>query len=313
MNPGNILITNLSQEASYRTIISDTGHQWDSNIVNLLAQEGVVFRNPGAEPGEHVITPTYDALGGYIVANALLVKYADDITFKWLKEPETIASFAGDSTQELAFDIFNSLVALAPRRMRGRHIWNEVPDLFRNAALRFTTGLEAEYIDESTITALLALLNDNPEERIRLFPRLQQIRAASNHPLNAELLDSALRTIPISERDLSWTEWIRRTRPERFNDLLSIERRWKEDLATRTLSDRLRAKWAIWLLTSTDRELRDIATRALYWFGRGTLLACLRKVWNRSGSTIHMFRSGCLQQAMVSQWRGMPIWEIRFL
>jgi hypothetical protein len=26
----------------------------------------------------------------------------------------------------------------------------------------------------------------------------------------------------------------------------------------------------MWLLTSTDRELRDVATRALYWYGRGT-------------------------------------------
>ena len=256
-------------EAGYRTAVSDITRLWDSSIVNLLAQEGIVFRNPGAEPGEYVITPAYDALGGYIVANSLLVKHASDRAFEWFKDPEVIASFAGDNSHELAFDIFKSLVALAPRRMYGSQLWKGVTDPFLNAALRFTTGLEAKYLDKDTVNALLALLIDNPKERPRLFPRLHETRGAPNHPFNSEFLDSALRAMPIPERDLSWTEWVRGTRPERFNDLLSIELRWKEDITRRTPSDRLRAKWVMWFLTSTDRELRDVATRALYWYGRG--------------------------------------------
>ncbi len=88
-------------EASYRAAVPDTASSWDSNIVNLLAQEGIVFRNPGAEPDEYVITPVYDALGGYIVANSLLSKYASDRTFEWLKDPEVIASFAGDNSHRI--------------------------------------------------------------------------------------------------------------------------------------------------------------------------------------------------------------------
>ena len=256
-------------EGNYRAAISDTARSWDSNIVNLLAQEGVVFRNPGAVPGAFVITPAYDALGGYIVANSLLAKHPSDRTFEWLKEPEVITSLGGDDSHELAFDIFKSLVALAPRRMYGSQLWKEAPDAFRNAALVFTTELEAKYLDEDTVAALMALLNDNPQKRTHLFSRLQGTRGAPNHPLNSEFLDSALRTMSVSERDLSWAEWVRGTRPERFKDLLSIELRWKEDLTTRTPSDRLRAKWVMWFLTSTDRELRDVATRALYWYGCG--------------------------------------------
>ena len=256
-------------EKIYRKTVSDSDRSWDSSIVNLLAQEGIVFKNPGAERGEFVITPTHDAIGGYIIANALLLKHASDMTFEWLKESEVIASFAGDNSHELAIDIFHSLVTLAPRRMHGRQIWKEVLDSFRNAALRFTTELEAEYLDRDTIAALLALLNDNPKERKRLFSRLQGTRGAANHPLNAVFLDTALRTMTVSERDLSWTEWIRAARNERVNDLIAMEFRWKKDLSTRTPSDRLRAKWVMWLLVSTDRELRDVATRALYWFGCG--------------------------------------------
>lgn len=256
-------------EANYRAAVSDTARSWDSSIINLLAQEGIIFRNPGPEPGAHVITPAYDDLGGYIVANSLLAKYKSDRAFEWLKESEVIASFSGDDCHQLAFDIFKSLVALVPRRMHGSQLWKEASGRFQNAALRFTTELEAKYLDKDTVAALLALLIDNPKERTRLFSRLHGTRGTLNHPLNSEFLDSALRAMSVSERDLSWTEWVRGTRPERFNDLLAIEIRWKEDITLRTPSDRLRAKWVMWFLTSTDRELRDIATRALYWFGRG--------------------------------------------
>jgi len=259
-------------EADYKIALPCTAIQWDkwdSHIVNLFAQEGIVFRNPGAEPGNYIITPVYDALGGYIVANSLLVKHASDRTFEWLKKPEAIASFGGDDSHELAADIFRSLVTLTPRRMPDKQLWREAPDPFRIAALRFATGLEAEYLDKDTVAALLELIRDNHKERPHLFFRLQGIRSAATHPLNCDFLDSALRAMSITDRDLSWTEWIRATRPEKFNDLLAIELRWKEDITTRTPSDRLRAKWVMWLLTSTDHELRDVAIRTLYWFGRG--------------------------------------------
>lgn len=259
-------------EASYKIALSGTAIQWDkwdSHIVNLFAQEGIVFRNPGSEPGQNAITAVYDALGGYIVANSLLAKHASDRTFEWLKKPDAIAAFVGDDSHELAADIFRSLVAIAPRRMPGSQLWKEAPVPFRNAAIRFTTGLEAEYLDKDTVAALLELIRDNPKERPRLFSRLQGIRSAATHPLNSDFLDAALRPMSITDRDLSWTEWIRATRSEKFNDLIATELRWKEDITTRTLSDRLRAKWVMWLLTSTDHELRDVATRTLYWFGRG--------------------------------------------
>jgi hypothetical protein len=264
------------KETDYKVALSDTAIQWDkwdSNIVNLLAQEGIIFRNPGSEPGQYTITPVYDALGGYIIANALLTKFRDDIKFDWLKKPEVIAAFGGGNSHLLAADIFRALVTLTPRRMHGNQLWKEAPDQFRNAALTFAIGLEAAYLDKDTVAELFKLLKENHKERPRLFSRLQELRAAPNHPLNLDFLDTALRTMAVAERDLSWTEWVRGNRNERFNDILAVELKWKGDLLARTPSDRLRAKWVMWLLTSTDHELRDVATRAIYWFGRGDPVA----------------------------------------
>lgn len=273
-------------EEDFRKATSDTDRNWDSSIVNLFAQEGIIFRNPGNEPHEYVITPTYDALGGFIIASALLSKYATDKTFKWLCDRNTIQSFRGENSHELADDIFRSLVALFPDRMYGTQLWKVAPEPLRDVALRDAPILDAEHLDRDTLTAIRKLISNNPREERDLFSRLQKTRSADNHPLNANFLDSVLRPMSIAERDLSWTEWIRcpftvvgqdldwierlkNVRPERFNDLLEIELQWKENLYDRNPSDQLRAKWIMWYLTSTDRELRDAATRALYWFGRG--------------------------------------------
>lgn len=255
-------------ESGFRDAASDTSRTWDSSIVNLLAQEGILFKNPG-HGFEYVVTPTYDALGGYIIANALLIKYEKDISFTWLNTPETIELFTGNTSHELELDVLRSLVTLAPRRMQGSQIWQYVSGPLKRKAIAFAAEIDAEYLDQGTVSALLELSHESPRFRSHLFIRFQVARAVARHPLNADFLDETLRTMSVSERDLVWTEWIRETRSERFNDLVAIEGRWKQQIDFRTTSDQLRAKWVMWLLTSTDRALRDVATRALYWFGRG--------------------------------------------
>lgn len=258
-------------EKELREAVDDTRREWNSSVINLLSQEGLIFRNPGEVPHEYVITPTFDALGGYIIASSLLAKYSQDKSFSWLTEPDVIQSFTGDDSHELALDIFQSIVALTPKRMVGVQLWRVAPDIFKNAALRFTTSLDPIYLDEETVAALQRLFRENRKDRTKFYSRLNATRSALGHPLNADFLDKVLRPItPVADRDFSWTEWIRATRGERLGDILELEHRWKSNLFDRGGSDRLRLKWLMWHLTSSDRELRDVATRAAYWYGRGT-------------------------------------------
>ena len=257
-------------EESFRDAVGDSKMPWESSIVNLLSQEGLIFRNPGGVPHEYVITPTYDALGGFLIANYLLTAHIGDKSFAWLNEADAIASFGGDHSHELASDIFKALVALTPSRMAGIQLWKVAPKSFRYASVQFATLLDSEHLDDETVAAIYELSVESANEKQWLYARLNKTRAAINHPLNAEFLDRILRQITsVGDRDLSWTEWIRQTRSDRFADILALEKRWKLSLTERLDSDRLRVKWLMWHLTSTDRELRDVATRALYWFGRG--------------------------------------------
>ncbi len=100
-----------------------------------------------------------------------------------------------------------------------------------------------------------------------LFDRLLTTRGSPRHPLNAEFLDDALRTMSVADRDLRCTEWVRRHQDETLGDLQRLEQRWRSDPAC-AAADRLLARWVKWMLTSTVRVLRDQATRTLYWFGR---------------------------------------------
>ena len=118
----------------------------------------------------------------------------------------------------------------------------KVPKLYRNRALLCATWLEAPNIDDETRDGLSQLLVDKPMVGPFLFDRLKVSRAIPNHPLNAQFLDEALRGLPVSERDLLWTEWVRETRAERLIDLLTTEKKWRETLVAREPSDSLRAK-----------------------------------------------------------------------
>lgn len=244
-------------------------NNWDCNIINLFAQEGIIHRNPSTKPHEFTISPVYDAMGGYIIANSLLQKNIHDLDLKWLDNDKIIELFTGNDSHYLAYNIFISLVSLCPRQLNGVQLWKKIRLPLKNTAIRYSTEIEQQNIDNDTIDAFKRFIQNNPIERKKIFSRLSATRSAVNHPFNSNFLNDLLKEMPVSIRDLSWTEWIRSTQVKRINDIIATEKRWKNNLENRTKSDRLRAKWFVWLLTSTNRQLRDIATRALYWYGRG--------------------------------------------
>lgn len=268
---GQMLWEQGAREIKEEDLINAAGYSrkpWQSSIINLLVQEGLIFRNPGETPYDYVITPAYDALGGFMIARSLLQTNVRDRSFNWFRLSKTIDLFVHeDQSHPLALDIFRALVSLTPVRTR-QQLWRVAPENLRNAALLFAIELDPQYLDSETVEALRLFFAENPEKRFRFFSRIFSTRAVVEHPLNSEFLDKILRSITsVGERDLSWSEWIRQSREKRLADVIALEKKWELHV-DRKESDRLKLKWLMWHLTSTDRELRDIVTRALYWFGR---------------------------------------------
>jgi hypothetical protein len=256
--------------AELRNLLGDAQRPWDQSLVRALEHEGVLLRMPSNGTDEFV--PVYDLLGGHIIANVLLAKYGQLAFATWVKEPDAAALLAGDYNvrHPLADDIVLSLVGQVPRRFHAKQLWQAVDEPLRGRALRLATRLEPAFLDAATVDALLDLVRAGDAGILRY---LWQVRGAPGHPLNAEALDRALRTMTVADRDRGWTEWLRRDDDDFaargrgvLHDLERLDDRWR---AKQVLTgDRLRACWVMWTLTSTVRRLRDQATRSLYWFGR---------------------------------------------
>jgi hypothetical protein len=288
-----------------RQLLGDEGRQWDHSLVAALEHEGVLFREPGDQPGPGSMSIVFDALAGHVIADALLAEFSGDKFDAWLLSSPTLAALKTGPDEEsilerlgtrianilpkkfapriqaavwrfrqsrrleyhpLATDIFRSLVGLTPRRMNRKQLWPLLKGQPRTDALTEAAFLDNAHLDQETVSELVNLVRQPSSRHRDLLFRLFATRAAQAHPLNSEFLDRVLRPMSIPDRDMRWSEWLRRDQtdisqdPERFSNL------WKSG-KLRGRSDPLRARWIMWTLTSTIRVRRDHATNALYWFG----------------------------------------------
>lgn len=245
-----------------RQALGDAQRPWDQSLIRALEQEGVLLRM--SSDGNDVYVPVYDLLGGHIIATALLARHRQLGFETWIREPSTMNLLAGDYNvrHPLADDIVSSLVGQIPRRFHSKQLWQLVDEPLRGRALRAAARLEPAFLDDSTVDELIILVREGDTELLGL---LWEVRDTPGHPLNAEALDRALRTMGVVDRDLRWTEWLRYNHEEVLHDLERLDSRWRQEQLR--AGDRLRARWVMWTLTSTVRRLRDQATHALYWFG----------------------------------------------
>lgn len=261
-----------------RQIVGDHGLAWANSLARVLEEEGVLTRDPyprfmGLDPdghrnGNQVSAILYDLFAGFVIADAILTQQGMATFPAWISQNFRRFDASERDHHPFAEDILNGFVGLLPRRHHCQ-LWKCVPSPLREAALLETTNLEAERIDEETRTELTALCRQTPAINGRdFFLRLWSTRGSAKHPLNAEFLHEVLLPMEVSQRDLRWTEWVRRKRKEIVEDLESLVELWS-GTKDRDERDRLLARWVSWMLTSTVRYLRDQATQTLYWYGLG--------------------------------------------
>lgn len=253
-----------------RKRIGDDLVLWNESIIRALEEDGILLREPGDQEADSYITCIYDALGGHLIARSIISRYGRNGIIEWIKSSSVLSAMIGDYNEKhpLSTDILNALVGLFPRRLNGQQLWSLVDEPLRLNTLSKAAELEAKYLDTATIGEIGNLIVQSHKESYNLFRRLFNTRSSPHHPLNTEFLDSNLRKMKLIERDILWTEWIRHNRKKLLEDCKRLANRWKI-IFERTPSDILRARWLMWILTSTVRILRDQVTHTLYWFGRG--------------------------------------------
>ena len=289
----------------FRLLIADDGSDWNESLARALRDEGIVSMPSPAETIQRAAV-LYDGLAGFLVADALVRRMGKTEFQTWLRDDRTLISlgcnpeevagrrirltrastkwlpkklreriwrfFGVDPGQlrahPLAVDIRESLAGLVPRKFR-MQLWQHVSSDLRGEALAYASNLERSLLDKETVNEIgrVAMLQPSVR-RPDLLNRFREVRDVVGHPLNAEFLDGVLSVQTVASRDLRWSEWIRRSEDTLVSDIRALAEDWQAS-SRRMPQDHLRARWVKWHLTSTLRDLRDHATHALYWYGRG--------------------------------------------
>ncbi len=244
---------------------------WEASKTRALECEGLLVCRDWGTSGEELFF-TYDLLGGYLIARSLIGQHGNDLIgfFQAESTVETLYAKNHSKLHPMHEDIGRAIAALLPS-LTGQYL-HELTDnkLAFNYAAHALFEIAPQDVNEKCV-GLVTQLFGKQENRNRLFKLAESTVAHVNHPLNAKFWHERLQELPMAERDVSWTEYVRQY-AEDFEGLVSeFEERFRSTAKISPEEDTrllLLARHLMWLLTSTVRTLRDKATRALYWYGR---------------------------------------------
>ena len=242
---------------------------WLSSTASAIEADGLLVCRDWFEDTD-AMSFTYDLLGGYLIAQ-YLVEQADGDVQGFLNSEETGALLFGENRQTLHpmyEDIVRCLAALLPAKIgQFLHELSDNQEAF-GLSIRALFEISPQDITENCIRLVANLFDEFKEYRDWFLKLAETTVGHPNHPFNASFWSERLLALPMSERDLSWTEYVRRNRYSFEETVIRFEEtcRNAQNLSKERLY--LFAEYIMWILTSTVRPLRDQATRALYWYGR---------------------------------------------
>ena len=242
---------------------------WQSSKTRAIESEGLLVYRDWAGVGE-VMHFTYDLLGGYLIGKYLVDQAADDVQ-GLLNNEQIVTLLFSENRQTLHpmhEDICRCLAAVFLAKT-GQFL-HEISDNQKafGLSIRALFEISPQDITENCVRLVIHLFDEYQENR-EFFLKLSETTVEHpNHPFNASFWSERLSAFSMSERDLSWTEYVRRNRYSFEETVIRFEDtcRNAQELPKERLY--LLAEHIMWILTSTVRSLRDQATRALYWYGR---------------------------------------------
>ena len=244
---------------------------WFSSKTHAIEAEGLLVYRDWDEVGEAMYF-TYDLLGGYLVAKYLIQQAAENVQ-GFLHREETLAMLFNEDYETLHplySDIGRCLAALLPTKTgKFLHDLSDNKTAF-SLSIRALFEISPRYIGEDCID-LVARVFENQQNREPLLKLAETTVGHTKHPFNTSFWSEQLLALPMPERDLSWTEYVRYNVEGFEKRLMRFEEACQSDQELSDISEKrlhLLAEYIMWVLTSTKRPLRDKATRSLYWYGR---------------------------------------------
>ena len=238
------------------------GSSWSKSLAKGLLDEGVVARD--AQGRDEIVRLSYQRLGDHLQAEELLRTGNEEAFRVFLaKLEDTPGGFYRRS------GLLEALAVQLPERVgselhdlvteQGHHV---VQDSFLKSIIwrnpqSFPDDHALDYLN-SIIKARHSWYDDP------VLDTLLQVACVPDHPFNAERLDQALAHVPLADRDAWWTTYINSCSREDSIAYRIID--WARSPEQQAVADdaaRLAATTLTWFLASSNRQLRDCATKAL--------------------------------------------------
>ena len=288
------------------------GREYSRSLFRGMLDEGILSENIIRSPDsgiEDVVYPSYERYGDLVVADLLIADYRHRRKsqrfvgrLRWLlrKKTETVRRLLGLSSshssttvggvpflnrmdQFLPLGVVEALCIQVPEQT-GKELVRLAPEFLSEPSIgrAFEGSIIWRRLDAFTEETRWVWSEVIGSRRFGTDPTETMLTVSTipGHPFNAEFLDTRLRTLAMAERDAWWTiqihnswgtegpidrlvDWAYRVSPTTEVNVEVV------DLSATTLS---------WLLTSSNRFLRDGATKALVSLLDGRLEAARRIV-----------------------------------
>lgn len=210
---------------------------------------------------------TYDLFIGYLIAVYLFEKNKNNLKeFFNKKQTLNLLYNKNSSLHPLYEDIRSSLAILinSDKKTYLHELSNN--ENITESSIRSLFNISSENIDENCVEFAKSFFIENKLDK-SWFMRFRDNILDDNHPFNCLFFSDILLSKSMVNRDLCWTEFLKNNyRMLLQNDLESFENSLDlNDVDLNRLN--LFARYIMWFLTSTSKEIRDNSTKALYNYG----------------------------------------------
>jgi hypothetical protein len=234
---------------------------------HLLAEDLIVrIPNPDSMSGEECVRFAYQRFSDYVIVTDLLERAQ-----KAGKDgAEILGRVSGKAEWLPAARSWVQAIATLSPELGGPELPQMAPDRakfpsHRDAFLHSIVWRKRSSISPETEKELRKLLARTNEAHPEALHILLSLGTRPDHPFNSDWLDQLLRPMPMPERDAFWSTAIFGGWKENGAVRRLIEWASQEDVAVSIPEEvvRLAAVSLTWMLTTSDRFVRDRATKAL--------------------------------------------------
>lgn len=259
------IMTNLLEEI-YRS------NGYENSLYRHLISEGLISEDRRLNRNgkwEEVVRFSFERFSDFIISDFLISKwkkdktqeiYIEELLNKYLKDSRSCRKYKG---------IIEAFFVQFPESI-GKELFELVPeckeyDSVKDAFLNSFVWRDPKFISDATVRYINEYIMPMEDTRSQFLNNILLVSSHKDHPFNAERLHKLLTNMKLPDRDEFWSIYLHyqygeKTSVDRIIDwaLSNTDKSYITDDVIELISITL-----TWFLTSSNRYLRDNATKAL--------------------------------------------------